>query len=458
MAIGEKLSATGALGYDGSNQFGVKVDGTSIQVNGSNQLEAIGGGGAPTGATYLCVSSNGSLTAERTLVGTAGRITTTDAGANSTFTLDLATTAVTPGSYGSATSTGTFTVDAYGRLTAASSTAITGLLSGLTATRVPFASSATALTDVTGFTFAAGVLSVPTSVIVTSHQSNGYGSRAFTSSSDTTSGFGVSSSNTVTIDTASTSRVTINTATITKTLPMRAEDGSFAGSPAYSFTSATTSGLYKITTGVGIAAGGIAVGQFFSNSVVITPTGRSSGTSPIFSVTQPSETSALLTTGTDVPTVAFYLSSTARSAGSTAQALRRLCVIHGNGAISSQNAGLVVTDAFTFFANLAPFASTNTTITRGWSFGADGHSWFSGNVRIGTLAAPGYTLDVGGTFGVTGLIESTVAAGSPILKAIATSDTPTVAFTGGANAPTTAPAGYLEILIGANTRYIPFWA
>lgn len=38
--------------------------------------------------------------------------------------IDLATTAVTPGSYGSATQVGTFTVDAYGRLTAAGNTSI----------------------------------------------------------------------------------------------------------------------------------------------------------------------------------------------------------------------------------------------------------------------------------------------------------------------------------------------
>ena len=53
---------------------------------------------------------------------------------------------------------------------------------------------------------------------------------------------------------------------------------------------------------------------------------------------------------------------------------------------------------------------------------------------------------------------SLITAGSPNVKVTATSDTPTVAFTGGGNAPTTAPAGYLEILVGANARYIPFWA
>jgi hypothetical protein len=49
------------------------------------------------------------------------------------------------------------------------------------------------------------------------------------------------------------------------------------------------------------------------------------------------------------------------------------------------------------------------------------------------------------------IIESTVAAGSPILRAIATTDTPT-------KDPTTdAPVGWLEIQVGGNSRYIPFY-
>jgi hypothetical protein len=65
----------------------------------------------------------------------------------------LANSGVTAASYGSATDVATFTVDAKGRLTAAATTPITGLLSGLTAPRVPFASSATALTDDAAFTW-----------------------------------------------------------------------------------------------------------------------------------------------------------------------------------------------------------------------------------------------------------------------------------------------------------------
>lgn len=100
----------------------------------------------------------------------------------------------------------------------------------------------------------------------------------------------------------------------------------------------------------------------------------------------------------------------------------------------------------------------------------------------GTLTAQGVTsistnLSLSGTLGVTGastlhattattvgasgLITSTVAAGSPVIKFIATNATPTVAFTGNGSTntcPTTAPAGYLQIVVGSTAFYMPFWA
>ena len=53
---------------------------------------------------------------------------------------------------------------------------------------------------------------------------------------------------------------------------------------------------------------------------------------------------------------------------------------------------------------------------------------------------------------------SAISAGGPNLKITATSDTPATAWNvvGTANA-TNAPAGFIEILVGANTRYIPFF-
>lgn len=59
---------------------------------------------------------------------------------------------------------------------------------------------------------------------------------------------------------------------------------------------------------------------------------------------------------------------------------------------------------------------------------------------------------------MTGAIDlSGISSGSASMKINATSDTPTVLFNGGGFAPSTANAGFLEILVGGNVRYIPFW-
>lgn len=108
-------------------------------VNDRTQISIGGGAGAaPVNATYLVVSLNGTLTAERVLVAGAG-LTSSDGGANGNFTLNvgagtgitvnaddvaITATAVTPGSYGSAISVPTFTVNQQGQLTAAGNVSI----------------------------------------------------------------------------------------------------------------------------------------------------------------------------------------------------------------------------------------------------------------------------------------------------------------------------------------------
>lgn len=76
-----------------------------------------GGGGAPTSSQYVTLATDATLTAERVLTGTAGRLTVTDNGAGSTVVLDVGAdvyraggtdVAITDGGTGASTAAGGF--------------------------------------------------------------------------------------------------------------------------------------------------------------------------------------------------------------------------------------------------------------------------------------------------------------------------------------------------------------
>jgi len=92
-------------------------------------------------ATEIAADAVGSSEIATDAVGSA------EIAANAVGASELAATTVTAGTYGSATQVPVTTFDADGRATGVTNTTITGILSGLTATRIPFASGAAALID-----------------------------------------------------------------------------------------------------------------------------------------------------------------------------------------------------------------------------------------------------------------------------------------------------------------------
>ena len=116
--------------------------------------------------------------------------------------------------------------------------------------------------------------------------------------------------------------------------------------------------------------------------------------------------------------------------------------------------------AFTVVGN----AGVAGLATENWSATANGTKLsFSTtpNTTIGSIIV--WTMDQNGDLVVLTAGQkidlSAISAGNPNLKITATSDVPVVTWTiAGTNPPSTAPAGYVEIDVGGNARYIPFWA
>jgi hypothetical protein len=163
-AISMPVANTTTNGYLSStdwNTFNSKGSGTVTSVTGTSPVVSSGGttpaisipAATTTVSGYLTStdwntfnnkgSGNGSVTSVATGTGLSGGPITT------TGTVSLANTAVTAASYGSASNVATFTVDAQGRLTAASNTAISIAVAAVSGA-VPNNRNVTASTGLTG--------------------------------------------------------------------------------------------------------------------------------------------------------------------------------------------------------------------------------------------------------------------------------------------------------------------
>jgi len=103
------------------------------RITNVNEIPFPATGLADPGSNGIVIRYGLNVTIARSISGTAGRIDVTNgSGVSGNPTIDLAETLVSAGNYGSATQTGTFTVDAYGRLTAANNVTITPVASNIT--------------------------------------------------------------------------------------------------------------------------------------------------------------------------------------------------------------------------------------------------------------------------------------------------------------------------------------
>jgi len=123
---GSLTAQESTLCWDSTNRALYVNTSTGSGADWTRIASSTGGGGAPDSASYLTLALHAGLSGERRFV-PAARLAATDGGANADYTLDLATTGVAAGTYGSATQVPQITTDAYGRLTAASAVTISGV-------------------------------------------------------------------------------------------------------------------------------------------------------------------------------------------------------------------------------------------------------------------------------------------------------------------------------------------
>ena len=237
-----------------------------------------------------------------------------------------------------------------------------------------------------------------------------------------------------------------------------ADNGS-ASSPGVRFGGLSgTRGIYATAGEIHVAVSGASVLNCQASGLTLDQgTARSSGGGYKLNINDSSNHSGLTTETGSLLVDNSPSTGWTYAAGTLANVrLNRLTALQ---TIKGTSPGTTLTDVSTFEVDDAPNSTgANITLTRRWNTRLPaGNVGIGGSLVVGSVAAaPGTTLDVVGTFRASSLIESTRAAGNPILKAAAfTSDTPATTWTAGV--PSANPSGYIEWLVGGTTYYQPLW-
>lgn len=437
--------------------------------------------GAPKTATYITISAEPALTAERVLTGTSDQIIITDNGANSTVVLSTPQSINTTSSptFVGLTLSGNETIAGYLRV--GSNSAPTNTTAGdLTVVRLNIGNSAAFSGSVGEFVAATGTMTdtagtyaywfVNVNLTPASNQSAGASAQGINFIATTNPSAGVTMQTVTAGNFAIFAQSTGNITTMQGILanPMQTS----ASSPA---TVAATLAVAFVGAGP-LRAGGTTTGTVTTivnfDSSSLTLLGNSTWTVTTFTgyrYQSPTSTGNSITSNFGVDIEAVKVGTT----NNTGIRIAPPSLINGiNGTTDSialkittassamSNTTQTTTNAFGLFVGITTYTSTTNTrtLTNVASAYIAGAPVASTNI---TATNGPYALWVDAdTSRFDGQLDlSAIAAGSPNMTITATSDTPTVVWSAiGTNPPSTTPAGYIEIVVGGNARYVPFWA